>query len=106
MTPKEAKHTPGPLPLKMDVGRMSDQYVIVTNQGNHYATTYDPSAARVILAAHDMLRALKTAEAFYVSELEDLGGCDHPVNICVCGVVAELDDLRAAIQKAEGQGKP
>lgn len=46
---------PGPFPLKMDCGVMCDQYVIVTAQGCHYATTYDPSAARMILASPDLL---------------------------------------------------
>ena len=60
--------TAGPLPLKMDCGRNPDMFVVVTNQGNHYATTYDPSAARLILAGPEMFAALKK-----IAEFSDAG---------------------------------
>lgn len=50
---------PGPFPLRMEVGRYPDQYVIVTNQGTHWATTYNPSAARLIVAGPGLLDALR-----------------------------------------------
>ena len=49
--------TPGPYPLT--VTKVDDFFVIVTNQGNHYAKTFDPAAARLIAAAPDLLAALE-----------------------------------------------
>jgi hypothetical protein len=34
-------------------------HLIITNQGNHFASTYDPLAARLIAAAPELLAALK-----------------------------------------------
>jgi hypothetical protein len=53
------EHTPGPFPLK--VTKVDDFFVIVTNQGNHYAKTFDPAAARLIATAPELLEALKWA---------------------------------------------
>ena len=50
-------HTPGPFPLK--VTNVDDFFVIVTNQGNHYAKTFDPAAASLIASAPDLLAALE-----------------------------------------------
>ena len=50
-----------------------------------------------------LLVAAKKAEKFYVDELEAIGGYDHSVNICCCGIVSELEDLRDAIKKAESK---
>jgi hypothetical protein len=36
-----------------------DKLIVITSQGTHYATTYDPSAARLISAAPDLLSALE-----------------------------------------------
>jgi hypothetical protein len=49
--------TPGPYPLT--VTKVDDFFVIVTNQGNHFAKTFDPCAARLIAAAPDLLLALE-----------------------------------------------
>lgn len=64
---------PGPFPLKMDCGVMCDQYVIVTAQGCHYATTYDPGASRMIQAAPDLLAALKRTVAICEKAKSDEG---------------------------------
>jgi len=50
-------HTPGPLPLK--ITQADDFFVIITNQGNHYAKTFDPAAAHLIASAPDLLSALE-----------------------------------------------
>jgi hypothetical protein len=50
-------HTPGPFPLK--ITQADDFFVIITNQGNHYAKTFDPTAAHLIAAAPDLLSALE-----------------------------------------------
>ena len=49
--------TPGPYPLT--VTKVDDFFVIVTNQGNHFAKTFDPAAARLISSAPDLLAALE-----------------------------------------------
>ena len=50
-------HTPGPWPLK--ITNVDDFFVIITNQGNHYAKTFDPAAAHLIAAAPELLAALE-----------------------------------------------
>ena len=50
-------HTPGPYPLK--ITNVDDFFVIITNQGNHYAKTFDPAAASLIASAPDLLAALE-----------------------------------------------
>jgi hypothetical protein len=50
-------HTPGPFPLK--ITQADDFFVIITNQGNHYAKTFDPAAAHLIASAPELLSALK-----------------------------------------------
>jgi hypothetical protein len=60
MNKNEAKPmnpTPGPYPLT--VTKLADFFVIVTNQGNHFAKAFDPCAARLISAAPEMLAALE-----------------------------------------------
>jgi len=74
-------HTPGPFPLK--ITQADDFFVIITNQGNHYAKTFDPAAAHLIASAPDLLSALERLA--------------HPM--------ADDDDLdfaRAIIRKAKG----
>jgi hypothetical protein len=74
-------HTPGPFPLK--ITKADDFFVIITNQGNHYAKTFDPTAAHLIASAPDLLAALERLA--------------HPM--------ADDDDLdfaRAIIAKAKG----
>jgi hypothetical protein len=46
----------GPFPLR--ITQNDDHFVIVTNHETHYAKTFDPSAARLISAAPDLLSAL------------------------------------------------
>jgi len=50
-------HTPGPFPLK--ITQVDDFFVIITNQGNHFAKTFDPAAAHLIASAPELLSALK-----------------------------------------------
>ena len=50
-------HTPGPFPLK--ITQADDFFVIITNQGNHYAKTFDPAAAHLIASAPAMLDTLQ-----------------------------------------------
>ena len=75
-------HTPGPWPLK--ITNVDDFFVIVTNQGNHYAKTFDPAAAHLIAAAPDLLAALERL-AHPMADDED------------------VDYAREVIAKAKGQ---
>jgi hypothetical protein len=62
-------HTPGPFPLK--ITQADDFFVIITNQGNHYAKTFDPAAAHLIASAPDLLSALERL-AHPMADDEDL----------------------------------
>ncbi len=64
--------TPGPYPLK--ITQVDDLFVIVTNQGNLFANTFDPAAARLIAAAPELLAALDglgEAGKTVIAQLED-----------------------------------
>ena len=74
--------TPGPFPLK--ITQADDFFVIITNQGNHFAKTFDPAAAHLIASAPDLLAALERL-AHPMADDED------------------LDYARAIIAKAKGQ---
>lgn len=63
-----------------------DKIIVITSQGTHYATTYDPSAARLISAAPDLLAAALRSAGFM--EKRGVGAGEH--------------DLRVAIAKATG----
>ncbi len=81
----------GPFPLHMK--RNDDHFVIVTNQGNHYAKTFDPSAARLIASAPDLLSALEFLLADYIAiNGENLTGSSVPA-----------DKAREALRKAKGE---
>lgn len=56
----------GPYPL--EITKNDDYFVIITNLGYHYAKTFDPSAARLIAAAPDLLDALKGAVGYVEME--------------------------------------
>ena len=55
--PKPMNPTPGPYPLT--VKNIDDCFFIFTNQGNLFAKTFDPCAARLIVSAPEMLAALE-----------------------------------------------
>ena len=74
--------TPGPFPLK--ITQADDFFVIITNQGNHFAKTFDPAAAHLIASAPDLLAALERLA--------------HPM-----ADDDDLDHARAIIAKAKGQ---
>lgn len=78
----------GPFPLH--ITQNDDAFVIVTNQGNHYAKTFDPSAARLIAAAPDLLDALDWA----LRQIEDDLDPDHQ---------AAFDAAQSTLRKARGE---
>jgi hypothetical protein len=65
-----------------------DFYVITTNQGNHFAKTFDPSSARLISAAPDLLAI-----------------CEEIANDSRCDLVNSERRIRlySAISKAKGE---
>jgi hypothetical protein len=70
--------------------RNDDHFVIVTNQGNHYAKTFDPSVARLISSAPDLLDALDWA----LRQIEDDLCPDHQ---------AAFDAALSTLRKAKGE---
>lgn len=81
-----SNHTPGPYPLT--VTKVDEFFLVVTNQGNHFAKTFDPCAARLILASPELLRALEGL----VSDWERVTGRSLP----------DDHEAKAAIAKAKG----
>jgi ABC-type bacteriocin/lantibiotic exporter with double-glycine peptidase domain len=78
----------GPFPLH--ITQNEDHFVIITSQGNHYAKTFDPSAARLIAAAPDLLSALDWA----LRQIEDDLDPDHQ---------AAFDAAHSTLRKAKGE---
>ena len=91
----KATHTPGPLPLK--ITNVDDFFVIVTNQGNHYAKTFDPTAAHLIACAPDLLAALNR---LIQSLPEDSN--EYPDSASARQVFDSIRFAREAISKATG----
>jgi hypothetical protein len=84
----------GPFPLH--ITKNEDHSVIITSQGTHYAKTFDPSAARLIAAAPDLLSALESA---YNAIAWDIPGG----NLSDDDEEALLDVIREALRKAKGE---
>jgi hypothetical protein len=84
----------GPFPLR--ITKNDDQFVVITNQGNHYASTYDPAAARLISAAPDLLSALESAYNAIAWDIP-AGNLSNEEEETLLNVI------RAAIAKAKGE---
>jgi ABC-type bacteriocin/lantibiotic exporter with double-glycine peptidase domain len=82
----------GPFPLH--ITKNDDHFVIVTNQGNHYAKTFDPSAARLIASAPDLLDALGWSLSYIKVRLASEPDPDHQ---------AAFDAAFATLRKAKGE---
>ena len=76
----------GPFPLH--ITKNDDHFVVITNLGNHYAKTFDPSAARLIAAAPDLLAI-----------------CEEIANDSKCDLVNSERRIRlySALRKAKGE---
>jgi hypothetical protein len=90
-----SSHTPGPLPLK--ITQADDFFVIMTNQGNHYAKTFDPAAAHLIASAPELLSALEAVTKAYVELVQS----DYPPSWSA-EKDSEVIAARKAIAKAKG----
>lgn len=110
----KSQHPPGPwkvlrrvaddpaaLPREGESGIIY-QYVVMDEYGKEVMWTFDKEHARLIAAAPGLLRLLKENLVELRRTIEEIGGCDHPVNICCCGLVRLADDTDEAITKAEG----
>lgn len=87
----------GPFPLH--ITQNDDHFVVITNQGNHYAKTFDPSAARLIAAAPDLLNALKALMKCAVRDAEHYAPDGNEP------IWAFISDASDAISKAERGAK-
>ena len=81
----------GPFPLH--ITQNDDHFVIVTNLGNHYAKTFDPSAAHLIAASPDLLDLLESAVARVQLANED----GNPI------LSAWLPEALSTLRKAKGE---
>jgi len=70
------------------ITKHDDAFVIISDHATHYATTYDPSAARLIAAAPELLQVAE--DYVLLCQLHGLEG-------------AVLDSARSAIAKAKGE---
>jgi len=84
----------GPFPLH--ITQNDDYFVIVTNQGNHYAKTFDPSAARLIASAPDLLSTLEKLLA--CAEKLDQSATHEGLQNCEA-----IAQAREALRKAKGE---
>ena len=76
----------GPFPLLITCNE--DHFLITTIQGNHYAKTFDPSAAFLIASAPDLLQVVE--DYVLLCDLHDYVG-------------AAPDAGRVALRKAKGK---
>ena len=91
-TPEPMKtHTPGPLPLK--ITNVDDFFVIITNQGNHYAKTFDPAAASLIASAPELLEIIRALLPHASNEWERLDDLIHRGSRESENAARELDNL-------------
>lgn len=84
-------HTSGPFPLR--ITKNDDHFVIVTNHQTHYAKTFDPAAARLILYSHDLLDLLEDA----VAQVQIANDKGVPI------LSAWLPDALSTLRKAKGE---
>jgi hypothetical protein len=84
-------HTPGPFPLK--ITQSDDFFVIITNQGNHYAKTFDPAAAHLIASAPELLEIIRALLPHVSNEWERLDDLVHRGSRESENAATELDSL-------------
>ena len=96
--PKPMNPTPGPYPLT--VTKLADFFVIFTNQGNHYAKTFDPAAARLISSAPEMLAAL---ELIFSNAGESPDWIRARIGPVIEKAIGESESLARKIREKENQ---
>ncbi len=93
------RNTPGPYPLRIEkppeMAMSPVKIVIITNQGNHYASTYDPAAARLIKLSPALLEFVESIAAWECD-------CDSPGD-AESGSLCEGCRARILIARSEGK---
>jgi hypothetical protein len=92
------KPTPGPYPLT--VKNVDEFFVIFTNQGNHFAKTFYPDAARLIVSAPEMLAAL---ELIYSNAGESPEWIRARIGPVIEKAIGESESLARKIRERENQ---
>jgi hypothetical protein len=86
-------NTPHKGPFPLHITKNDDHFVIVTNHETHYAKTFDPSAARLIASAPDLIDLLEGAIARVQLANEE----GNPI------LSAWLPDALSTLRKAKGE---
>jgi len=81
----------------LHITQNDDHFVIVTNLGNHYAKTFDPSAARLIAAAPNVLSALEGLLKIAEKQLDQSATHEGLLNC------QKLANAREVLLKAKGE---
>jgi len=78
---------------------------IIEGREHHasWCQTINHPDARLIAAAPDMLDALIEAYKFYREAIVDYGPCDHNVNICICPLIRQTEQIQDVIESATGK---
>jgi len=84
----------GPFPLHIT---QNDDHFVITSQGNHYAKTFDPSAARLIAAAPNLLSALEGLLKIAEKQLDQSATHEGLLNC------QKLANAREVLLKAKGE---
>lgn len=90
-------NTPHAGPFPLEIIKSDDKFIIITNQGTHYASTHDPSAARLIAAAPDLLSALEGLLKIAEKQLDQSATHEGLLN---CQALA---NARETLSKAKGE---
>jgi hypothetical protein len=91
----------GPFPLR--ITKNDDQFVVITNQGNHYASTFDPSAARLISAAPDLLSAVDSCLEIMIRAIGERLPIQQGTECEETDWQTAIRNARAALRKAKGE---
>lgn len=93
----------GPYPLHIEIVTNVGKLHVITAQGNSFASTYDPGAARQILAIPDVRQALREAveaiTALVAVNGEDVDDADRTTAMAVARDAKKT--IRAAVRKAD-----
>lgn len=71
---------------------------VIHRDGGHYLVGHGMEKAvdDALTKSADRIHLLDEAKLELDQLLEDIGGCDHEVNICACSLVRLVDDIKKA----------
>ena len=87
--------------LKPALGCDYSDNVDLEHTGRNHAVPQTLANAQLIASAPDLYEALMAIMPELQEYVKDLGGCDHSVGICMCGLNNKLDLIEQALAKAE-----